>query len=975
MSLLRQTFIIYVLILSRSQIKADKSHSHRNEDCEHVSPDTGLHNNNTLLNIDSDISDSASMEDIIPITSNTGIVNEKTLSNVLIVNSTKNITETSAKELQHSKFKSTNGTTKKPGKREQKVLKTDDVHIVHQTRDVRQVMDSILKDIEILTKDTNPVYVNDVQPVIERVNNITNMLLATNVTLNSSILLGLDNLINIINLNESLIEHIIENNVALLILDPQIHIAGLNIVNTGGNSFTNTSFQYFCDKHNKTLLWTNVSDAVIYIPDSLLSRSRVGFVIFRQDYNLGRFKIPYGHPYINSPIININVDMSHHDRIQYYLKPTLEAAQYMCVSWSRSNDKKEQGIWTPSSCRNADVEPGILHLCDCSDTSYIAQYITINNDTVNNTTTTTNTTLSIPYTTSEESTEAETSTSSTTLKTTTVVLTPDEQVDQILDDLKNLLDSDTTPIYMDDVTDVFDQINNVLSIDEDVIIPGEMLQMLDELGSRIDLNESSNAILVKNNIAMLIADAGDLNPIRGLRVARREVDGFINDAFEFINEDIDEMHIMESESEAVVDLPPSVLNSPRRISFVVFHDDRAFHYSGVSAVNSRVISINVENVTLFDAGEMVRIHFRRKVGPERDMRRSCGYWAFLENGAGYWSQEGCTFIRSSNPAILDTCQCSHLTHFAEILIPRPVFSERNEHILEILSIIGSFLSIFGVLIIALTAVMFKSWRSNFRNRIWLQLCIALFLLSVCFLVIIYMRYDVYNLPCLINGIVLHYSLLASFFWMLMVAIIAYIDTVGFKYAYTKHISHKVLITASISWGTPVVIIGILLLAAPYSYVGTFEEMTPSGTFCYPSGMGLWLTVYTPICIILLANFVSFFYIMGVVSSSTRNKKLGKQNVDEFQEAVKCVRIALVLVFLFGLPWVFGLFSHNIVAAYIFTVTVTTQGFFLFLFIVCGNRDTRTFWRRQLMWKTKDKYECHSLKESKRNTGSTTTFAY
>ncbi|XP_052757728.1 adhesion G-protein coupled receptor G2-like isoform X2 [Galleria mellonella] len=922
MRLLCHVCAIYLLIFS-TWSRAEESKNYENKKHKYV---TGLYKNSILLTSDINITNYISNKKNSPKINTGYLSNTRTFpaSRTIITNTTVNISTDSIKP------------------------------------PATKVMEEIVKDIGILIENENPVYINDIASIVDRVNDLTNILATQNVTFDGSLLLGLENLTKIVNLNNSFKENLIRDNVALLMVDVNVQfpIAGLRIVNTGGGAFSNASFEYLYDDQNETLLLMNVSDAVIYLPDDMLSSSRIGFVIFRQDYNLGRFELPNVHPHINSPIININAGKSHYDeRIKYYLKPSTQAAEYMCVSWLRSDIELEQGIWVHFFCRNVDNEAGMLHLCDCSDTSFISHYITEELETV----TTTTTTINATNTASEESNE----TDQPTTLTTAASLTPEEQINQILDDLKNLLQDDSIPIHIYDVIEVFDQINNLLSIDEDVTIPGKILQLLEELGSRIVLNDSQNGTLVRDNIALLMANVDELNPVRGLRVASKDVEAFVDDAFEFLT-DINEVHLAETKSEAVVDLPQSVLDFPRRISFVVYHDDRAFNIPGDFTVNSRVISINVENLTRFDAGEVVKIHFKNMEDPKRGMRRSCGYWAFLEDGSGYWSQEGCTFIRSNNPTILDTCQCDHLTHFAEILIPRPVFSERNEKILEILSIIGCSLSIFGILLIVLTAAAFKSWRSNFRNRIWLQLCIALFVLSVCFIVIVYMKYDEYSVSCVLTGIVLHYSLLASFFWMLMVAITAYIDTVAIKYAYARHMSHKVMIASCFSWGAPIFIISILLIASPKCYVGRFEEMTPSGSFCYPSNLALWLSVYAPIAFILIVNFVSFFYIMGAVSASTCNKKLGKQNVDDFQETVKCVRIGFVLVFLFGLPWVFGLFSFNIVAAYLFTITVTIQGFLLFLFIVCGNKDTRDFWFRTLMGKPKRKY----IYRSKHHTHST-----
>lgn len=325
--------------------------------------------------------------------------------------------------------------------------------------------------------------------------------------------------------------------------------------------------------------------------------------------------------------------------------------------------------------------------------------------------------------------------------------------------------------------------------------------------------------------------------------------------------------------------------------------------------------------------------------PDRNQSRVCAYWQFTGNETGFWSQEGCTLIRSATPGQMDTCRCTHLTHFAEILVPRTVFSDANETALEILSIVGCVFSIFGLAMIALTAAMFRAWRRDYSNKIWLQLCIAIFIVIISFLVVVFASFTQYNVACMLVGVALHYSVLASFCWMLVAAVLSYRRLV---LVFTRDLSHKLLRASAFSWGTPCAIVGILLSVDPQSYQGQFEEISPSGAFCYPSGLGLWLAVYAPIAIMLLANWVLFILIVRSVFASRRIQRHGDSN-----EALRCASVSCLLVFLFGLPWIFGLFAHNVVASYLFTITGTFQGFVLFIFFVLGNKKTRDLWLNKL----------------------------
>lgn len=221
----------------------------------------------------------------------------------------------------------------------------------------------------------------------------------------------------------------------------------------------------------------------------------------------------------------------------------------------------------------------------------------------------------------------------------------------------------------------------------------------------------------------------------------------------------------------------------------------------------------------------------------------------------------------------------------------------------------------------------------------MQLCIAILLLVISFLVIVFAKFDHYNISCILVGMLLHYSVLASFCWMLVAAVMSYRKLVV---VFTRDVSHKLLRASTFSWGFPGFVIVLLLAVDVHTYERHFEEKHPSGAFCYPSGITLWLAVYAPIVLILLANFTLFGLILRTVFAS---KKIQKQY--DPKETIRGVAVSCLLVFLFGLPWIFGLFANNIVPAYIFAFTATFQGFILFLFFILGNKKTRGLWINKL----------------------------
>jgi hypothetical protein len=113
------------------------------------------------------------------------------------------------------------------------------------------------------------------------------------------------------------------------------------------------------------------------------------------------------------------------------------------------------------------------------------------------------------------------------------------------------------------------------------------------------------------------------------------------------------------------------------------------------------------------------------------------------------------------------------------------------------------------------------------------------------------------------------------------------------------------------------------------------------SFCYPVGLGFYLAVLCPVLMIVTANLLVFGMILHSVtrgSAIKSHRQLGRKLV------MQRVTTSVLLFFLLGLSWVFGLVAHlSIVFAYFFCITATLQGFVLFIFFVLGKKQTRSYW--------------------------------
>ena len=203
--------------------------------------------------------------------------------------------------------------------------------------------------------------------------------------------------------------------------------------------------------------------------------------------------------------------------------------------------------------------------------------------------------------------------------------------------------------------------------------------------------------------------------------------------------------------------------------------------------------------------------------------------------------------------------------------------------------------------------------------------------------------------CILLGVLLHYSVLASFCWML---VSAFLQILRFVLVLKSRPAHLLLKGAILSWGSPLVPVVTLLSIGPStSYPAEIRDDFSEG-FCYPRGLALILAVIVPVAAVVLTNLVVFSVIVYRVSFG-RDKSL-HLNMDAALErvmAIRQLRMSILLFFLLGLSWIFGLLAlmasgsegWSMAFAFLFCITSTAQGLALFLFFVVWEQKVRALW--------------------------------
>ncbi|CAH2102334.1 unnamed protein product [Euphydryas editha] len=392
----------------------------------------------------------------------------------------------------------------------------------------------------------------------------------------------------------------------------------------------------------------------------------------------------------------------------------------------------------------------------------------------------------------------------------------------------------------------------------------------------------------------------------------------------------------------------------------VFHNDAIFQEIDNHSykVNSRIIGVSIPGFVSNLEKPIPLVY--KDLFPAVE-GRVCGYWDFQSNSAdkapGYWSNSGCYLRKTVH--YLNYCECYHLTNFGQLLDIRrgkndsdTLDMQKHDKPLNIISLVGSFLSLLGIMGIWVTASVFHAWRKKAGTKVLLHLSASI-ALPLLFMIVfnldgtifeekegITIIFDQSKAVCISLGALLHYSVLASFMWMLITAVLQFIRYVRVLGVYRP--SRFMIKFTLIGWGIPLIPVIVVLALDMENYIPVLVSSREyKFSICYPSGFYLIVTVIVPICIILFINVTLFILVIYAISKGP-DGKMRRPDMDLIRAQL---RLSIFLFFLLGLTWIFGIvsFSKNIIWSYLFCLTSTMQGFILFIYFVICDTQTRNLW--------------------------------
>ncbi|NWS24973.1 AGRG2 protein, partial [Polioptila caerulea] len=529
----------------------------------------------------------------------------------------------------------------------------------------------------------------------------------------------------------------------------------------------------------------------------------------------------------------------------------------------------------------------------------------------------------------------------TSVHTTISITTAEQIVSKIENDLA------AGKIEPKDVKRMVSEVSSILTAAQPLPprISNRIIKLVDYIGLKLNLSTSS-AEFVSPSLALAVVKTNRIRSNQMSFAVQDSADLQISLGVQTI-QNLNNLGSITLPSSLLKNLPTEELDLASRIIFNFFKKTTVFQDLSLknASLISGVISSSVANLTISNLRANVTV-ILQNIKPNQDNSTvRCVFWDFNKNGGhGGWSYEGCT-VRESR--VNETvCSCNHLTSFAVLmdLYGNTPLNPTQELVLTFISYIGCGLSAIFLSVTLVTYIAFEKIRRDYPSKILIQLCAALLLLNLVFLLDSWIAlYDTRGL-CIAVAVFLHYFLLVSFTWMGLEAFHMYLALVK---VFNTYVRKYILKFCIVGWGLPALVVSIVLAVSPDNYgLITTGKVSINGPdeFCWiKNRIVFYITAVGYFCLIFLINISMFIVVLIQLCRIKKKKQLGAQRKTSIQD----LRSVAGLTFLLGITWGFAFFTVNEVFTYLFTIFNTLQGFFIFIFYCVTKENVRKQWRRYL----------------------------
>ncbi|XP_052458031.1 adhesion G-protein coupled receptor G5 [Carassius gibelio] len=371
---------------------------------------------------------------------------------------------------------------------------------------------------------------------------------------------------------------------------------------------------------------------------------------------------------------------------------------------------------------------------------------------------------------------------------------------------------------------------------------------------------------------------------------------------------------------------PSCLNSKsRRKSKVVctYYKNKTLFQGGSSDVVllDDIVGLSVENETIKNLPEPVKIRFRHSTLPLNHSRR-CVSWDTKEDINVTWRYDGCTTVDINEGET--ECHCNHLTYFAILVQVEQKATVRHLKALTFITAVGCALSLVSCLVLFYWLCKRRGKKTQI-SLVHRGLVVAIFLLCLFFILTGTLANVGNEIVCKITGSLLHYALLCTLCWMAM------------EVFHTFLLIRKVFNSTLPTWifylggfGLPVMLVGILLSIGD---IYGKRSIVPSDDVHNPYHM-CWMLKNDKS---LLAHYIINVGLLAVVVSSGAVMLFVVVREIRNRPDWKKIHVAFLSIWgltcLFGTTWGLGFLDFGPLSEailFLFCIINSLQGFFLML---------------------------------------------
>ncbi|XP_071960011.1 adhesion G protein-coupled receptor L4-like [Antedon mediterranea] len=285
-----------------------------------------------------------------------------------------------------------------------------------------------------------------------------------------------------------------------------------------------------------------------------------------------------------------------------------------------------------------------------------------------------------------------------------------------------------------------------------------------------------------------------------------------------------------------------------------------------------------------------------------------------------WATDGCVTVYEEDYYVTGvTCRCSHLTSFVILMKPKPFKEESTDYQhMSTLTKCGLVTSTFFLITTLVIICCFRELRRSDRFRMLRHLVMSLLCVNILFLLL---ESDANKslIACSLLAGSLHYSLLASVSWMVIISTDLYIKI---KHPFQNH-ERRLSYVRFIGWIIPAIIVGI-------TAVSTRDNYASDKCWLSTDSGAIWAFI-APVCLAVLIVLVQLL-VIGYVAY--KKSQLPNQSGEDAQH-LKRIRTLfsgiLLLTPTVGLWWIFGvvvIFSDSVGLEYIFVTMNSFQGLFI-----------------------------------------------